>query len=174
MSEHREWHYELVKFTPFAALEKEHNAAVRAYRDAMAECERLGKANDEACDRISELEGASEKDWAEWNFERGSGPTPPTVKDSLTVGEDSSAVQSFSAAEYAALAADCDAYEKQIADLERRLAEYEHASGAGHPQPCTLGPLCPYCRIAALEAELVEAVKRVRRLARGWVAEGTP
>ena len=47
--------------------------------------------------------------------------------------------------------ADCDAYEAKIAELERKLAEYEHASGAGHPQPCTLGPLCPYCRIAELE-----------------------
>lgn len=58
MSEHREWDMHGSK--ELEILRNEHNATVRAYRDAMAECDRLGKANNDACDRIAELE--SERD----------------------------------------------------------------------------------------------------------------
>ncbi len=56
MSEHREWDEHYAYFQRHEELRNEHNATVRAYRDAMAECERLGKANGEACDRIHALE----------------------------------------------------------------------------------------------------------------------
>lgn len=57
MSEHREWDLNITNRTPVGELRNEHNATVRAYRDAMAECERLGKINDSMCDTIAELEG---------------------------------------------------------------------------------------------------------------------
>lgn len=38
--------------------------------------------------------------------------------------------------------------------LEAKLSKYERAATEGHPDPCDLGPLCPYCRIDDLTAEL--------------------
>ena len=44
-----------------------------------------------------------------------------------------------------------------------RAEAWERASQEGHPDPCTLGPLCPYCEIARLRAEVerlkIEAVR---------------
>lgn len=37
--------------------------------------------------------------------------------------------------------------------LRSRVQEFEDAQGLGHPDPCTFGPLCPYCEIERLEQE---------------------
>jgi hypothetical protein len=61
MSERREWDENYAWAASRTELSKHHNATVRAYRDAMTEIERLGKANDEACDRIAQQQGDIEK-----------------------------------------------------------------------------------------------------------------
>lgn len=45
----------------------------------------------------------------------------------------------------------------EIESLRSRLAEWESAAQNGHPSPCTLGPLCPYCEIDRVKARLAEA-----------------
>jgi chromosome segregation ATPase len=43
--------------------------------------------------------------------------------------------------------------EMQRAEIERlrdELAKWTQAADEGHPQPCTLGPKCPYCEIERL------------------------
>lgn len=43
------------------------------------------------------------------------------------------------------------------AELRNVLAKYAHAVGEGHPIPCDLGPLCPYCYIDRIDADLAVA-----------------
>lgn len=40
--------------------------------------------------------------------------------------------------------------ERTAAQLAQRVADWEGAAQMGHPSPCTLGPLCPYCEIDRL------------------------
>jgi len=40
------------------------------------------------------------------------------------------------------------------ARLTAELAEWHNAGQEGHPSPCTLGPLCPYCEIERLKGRL--------------------
>lgn len=44
----------------------------------------------------------------------------------------------------------------ELETAQEVLAKWQDASQCGHPAPCTLGPLCPYCEIGRLR----EAVKR--------------
>jgi hypothetical protein len=53
------------------------------------------------------------------------------------------------------------AIEKLIA---ARLAEWEQAAQQGHPSPCNLGPLCPYCEIDRLNASLAMCAEREGRV----------
>lgn len=41
--------------------------------------------------------------------------------------------------------------------LRAAIQSWEDSAQQGHPSPCTLGPLCPYCEIERLRAELAEA-----------------
>lgn len=53
-----------------------------------------------------------------------------------------------------------DAYEDAKRDAEVARAELTAAriiAATGHPSPCTLGPLCPYCEIERLRADLAAA-----------------
>lgn len=49
---------------------------------------------------------------------------------------------------------DYDTLQAKVRELEQKLAGWELAATQGHPRPCTLGPLCPYCRIRNLEEQL--------------------
>jgi hypothetical protein len=49
---------------------------------------------------------------------------------------------------------------KEIERLRKLIADWENASQCGHPSPCTLGPLCPYCEIERLRAELAELKRK--------------
>lgn len=40
---------------------------------------------------------------------------------------------------------------------EARVLAWEQAAQQGHPSPCTLGPLCPYCEIERLQEQLDKA-----------------
>lgn len=60
--------------------------------------------------------------------------------------------------------AECAAYESRIAELEESLAKYAHAVHVGHPKPCDLGTLCPYCYIDHIEFELATARAKIDRL----------
>jgi len=57
------------------------------------------------------------------------------------------------------------------AELLESLAEYAHAVGAGHPSPCTLGPLCPYCHIDGIDEQLAAANATLDKL-RDLLPEG--
>lgn len=62
-----------------------------------------------------------------------------------------------------------DDVESEIARLKAENAEHEHlanimGSGWGHPSPCDLGPLCPYCEIDRLRAALDAAERKQRGL----------
>lgn len=48
------------------------------------------------------------------------------------------------------------------------LAAAQIIAATGHPSPCTLGPLCPYCEIERLRAELA-AARALLLEARGWL-----
>lgn len=53
-----------------------------------------------------------------------------------------------------------DAIEALLAENDRlreELAAWTQAAMDGHPSPCTLGPLCPYCEINRLREELAAA-----------------
>ena len=53
-----------------------------------------------------------------------------------------------------------------VEHLRAQVKAHERAYQEGHPDPCTLGPLCPYCEIAALRARcerLKTAVARMHR-----------
>lgn len=72
-------------------------------------------------------------------------------------------------AEYAALLADNEDGQRvaRLAgydDIRAKLEAWERSAQEGHPDPCTLGPLCPYCEIDRLRAELA-AAKQDRRVA---------
>jgi hypothetical protein len=54
--------------------------------------------------------------------------------------------------------------DQRIADLESENAGLKAASQQGHPSPCTLGPLCPYCEIDALRANLENGKTVIRAL----------
>lgn len=56
----------------------------------------------------------------------------------------------------------CDHLRLELGEARAALARaeaWERASQEGHPDPCTLGPLCPYCEIVRLQAR-VEAAER--------------
>lgn len=38
--------------------------------------------------------------------------------------------------------------------LSSKLESWERSAQEGHPNPCTLGPLCPYCEIERLSSKL--------------------
>jgi hypothetical protein len=45
----------------------------------------------------------------------------------------------------------------EVAMLSDELAVWKNASQYGHPDPCTLGPLCPYCEIERLRNDVDQA-----------------
>ena len=45
----------------------------------------------------------------------------------------------------------------EVARLREELAKWQLASQDGHPKPCTLGELCPYCEIERLRLRLLSA-----------------
>jgi hypothetical protein len=49
------------------------------------------------------------------------------------------------------------AYHARIAALEGQIAEREAVAQNGHPNPCTLGALCPYCEIERQKARAESA-----------------
>lgn len=56
----------------------------------------------------------------------------------------------------------------------RQHSSLELAAQLGHPNPCTLGPLCPYCEIERLSSKLDKAVEDVQRWkdeAANWKSE---
>jgi len=52
---------------------------------------------------------------------------------------------------------ECERLQAEVATLSVKLAAWENASQHGHPDPCTLGPLCPYCEIKRLQDLLYDA-----------------
>lgn len=70
-----------------------------------------------------------------------------------------------------ALIAERDRLAAENAELRESLAEYAHAVGAGHPSPCTLGPLCPYCHIDGIDEQLAAANATLDKL-RDLLPEG--
>ena len=54
----------------------------------------------------------------------------------------------------------------EVAALRSQLAEWELAAQQGHPSPCTLGPLCPYCEIENLHAGRALIVARAENAER--------
>lgn len=54
-------------------------------------------------------------------------------------------------------------YCAEAAAARAALAQWQNASQCGHPDPCTLGPLCPYCEIGRLRATLAEAQRDAAR-----------
>ncbi len=51
-----------------------------------------------------------------------------------------------------------DDYKQLLGDMEKlrsELATWRRAADEGHPQPCTLGPNCPYCEIEKLRIKIV-------------------
>ena len=62
------------------------------------------------------------------------------------------------------------AQDKTIADLRAQLAAWTDASQCGHPNPCTLGSLCPYCEIGRLRAQ-VEAGRIMADFAKGAILD---
>lgn len=44
--------------------------------------------------------------------------------------------------------------------LRAELAEWQNAGQQGHPTPCTLGPLCPYCEIERLRDHIRVMVEK--------------
>ncbi len=51
-----------------------------------------------------------------------------------------------------------------IRELEAENAELKAASQQGHPNPCTFGPLCPYCEIDRLRAKLEQLREGLQKL----------
>ena len=49
---------------------------------------------------------------------------------------------------------------REIERLRKIIVDWENAAQCGHPSPCTLGPLCPYCEIERLRAELAELKRK--------------
>lgn len=47
-----------------------------------------------------------------------------------------------------------EARQEDRAEIER-LRQWERASQEGHPSPCTMGPLCPYCEIERLRSGVI-------------------
>lgn len=43
---------------------------------------------------------------------------------------------------------------EELADEKQRFSDLIMAASNGHPNPCTLGSLCPYCEIERLRAKL--------------------
>jgi hypothetical protein len=52
----------------------------------------------------------------------------------------------------------------EAADKIERLGQWEIASQEGHPSPCTLGPLCPYCEIERLRKIVTLAEKMLNEM----------
>lgn len=52
----------------------------------------------------------------------------------------------------------------EIAALQSKLEAWERSAQEGHPNPCTLGPLCPYCEIERLSSKLHEREKLLREI----------
>ncbi len=65
MSEHRKWEPGVWDQSELHGLRAEHNALHTAWKDTMAELDRMCKANNEACDRIHELESRPVLTWEE-------------------------------------------------------------------------------------------------------------
>ena len=57
---------------------------------------------------------------------------------------------------------DLDDMESELAQSREQLAQWQNAAGAGHPSPCTLGLLCPYCEIESLKADCNQALKNAK------------
>lgn len=55
-----------------------------------------------------------------------------------------------------------DDMESELAQSREQLAQWQNAAGAGHPSPCTLGLLCPYCEIESLKADCNQALKNAK------------
>ena len=54
----------------------------------------------------------------------------------------------------------CEFCPKKDAEIERLISLIE-SQGREHTLPCLLGPLCPWCEIAALQAELAKWEEQV-------------
>ena len=52
----------------------------------------------------------------------------------------------------------------EIARLRAEVEWWERIAQEGHPTPCTLGPLCPYCEIERLRAEVEEKDRLIEQL----------
>lgn len=48
-----------------------------------------------------------------------------------------------------------------LAGAREEAAIWTDASQCGHPDPCTLGPLCPYCEIGRQKAEMAALRERL-------------
>jgi len=57
---------------------------------------------------------------------------------------------------YRELGARAAAAENELDAARAALAQWQDASQCGHPDPCSLGPLCPYCEIGRLRAALAD------------------
>lgn len=53
---------------------------------------------------------------------------------------------------------------RTCAGLQATVESWELAAQLGHPNPCTLGPLCPYCEIERLSSKLEQGTSRAERL----------
>ena len=62
----------------------------------------------------------------------------------------------------------------EVEALRKRLAAWETAAHRGHPSPCTLGPLCPYCEIESLRSRLAEACDELRNIANAQPSKWEP
>lgn len=67
----------------------------------------------------------------------------------------------------------CDSRAARISQLEAQLGEREAVAQNGHPNPCDLGPMCPYCEIERQKARAEsaeQALAATRDLHRRWMA----
>lgn len=54
--------------------------------------------------------------------------------------------------------------------LARAVEQRDRAATDGHPDPCTLGPLCPYCKIERLKARLDQQAAELEARDEWWNA----
>lgn len=52
----------------------------------------------------------------------------------------------------------------EIERLRLAITAWEGSAQHGHPSPCNMGPLCPYCEIHRLRAERDEARETAREM----------
>lgn len=52
----------------------------------------------------------------------------------------------------------------ELVAVRVRVEAWERAAQEGHPSPCTLGPMCPYCEIESLRQQVRDLTEQVGRL----------